>query len=125
MNRLHWLETHSSEVLENEEFLYRFLPEELEVMREDFVKKSVIVEDLEEEKKTEMKAWKDRIGIPKAEKLALLRKITKKSEWRKGQVYVVHDYDENRVYLLTPQGDVIESRPLLSGEQKSLLSASL
>lgn len=124
IERRTYLNNHAEKVHENDSYLYLFSDEELADMREQFVDVSLDVQNIEDEKKTAMDEFRERLKLPKSVSKELLVKLTTKMERRTGNTYILHHYDNNRIYVVTEQGHIISDRPLARGQQLSALAIS-
>lgn len=122
MERRTFLETNAESVHEDMSYVYQFSEDELEEMRKSYIEVSQKLRKLDDEKAEFLAEMREKMKLPKANASELLDNITDGFQKREGNVYVLHDYEEHKIYQVTDDGNIILERSLVAGMQTSVLS---
>jgi len=93
-------------------------PDEVTERRKELSDVSIIINDIEEEKKEVIKEFKERLAEPISKKKELLNSIKHKSEYRKGNLFHIDDQENGFMYIFDENAECIESRPLRPNERQ-------
>ena len=108
--RISFLKDNCDQV-EEKGYMKRFTPEQILAMKEQLAETSIVINDLEIEKKDLISSLKCRIDPLIDERKELLKGIKEKAEYTKEICYKFIDSDERMGGFYNADGDLIESRP--------------
>lgn len=103
-----------------EEQVYtRFLSDdELDRKKDELTKNAILIATIEEEKKAEMQAYKDKLD-PIRDAFKECREALKVGGIQEtGLVYVIPDHDQSMMHVITSAGDLLHSRRMLPEERQ-------
>lgn len=109
------------ESVESTRYLRPLSEEEIETARLTLEQDMLVLQNMEEEFAEIKKEHAERIKTKKAEVVFTLRQLKHKSSEESGNVYTVADHENGRMLYVTSQGNVINSRPLMSSERNGNL----
>jgi len=107
-----------SYVVINDGYTKILKPDEVTERRKELSDVSIIINDIEEEKKEVIKEFKERLAEPISKKKELLNSIKHKSEYRKGNLFHIDDQENGFMYIFDENAECIESRPLRPNERQ-------
>lgn len=116
--RIEFLENNCDKI-EEKGYMKRFSPEELAQMKEGLSEASILINDVEEEKKEAMKEFKARLDPLTDERKRLLTGLKNKAEHVTEPCYKFVDMETREVGYYNQDGDLIESRPAYPDELQS------
>lgn len=96
-----------------------FSPEELEAMRVEFTTDSMILGDVEEEKKDTVAEINTRIKELKTKTKSTLKKVRKTFEIEKDTLFMFDDQDNNVMNIYDSSGNLVNSRKLFPQEKQT------
>lgn len=103
----------------------RFTGDELLQKKDTLSELAIQINDIEEEKKTAMDIFKDRLKPLNEEKKQLLTDLKNKSEFVNESCYKFIDHEEKEVGYYNKLGELVHSRPIQKQEmQKTIMSVS-
>lgn len=100
----------------NKGYMRRFTPEEIQAMKEQLAETSIMINDIEVEKREVSKEFKSRVDPLVNERKNILKGIKEKAEYVQETCYKFVDHDERMVGFYNCDGELIESRPAVADE---------
>jgi len=97
-------------------YMKRFTPEEIAEMKDQLATVSIEINDIEEEKKEAMSAFKDQLKPLTEHKTNLLGHIKKKAEFVTEDCFKFSDHTESMVGFYNSEGILVEARPMRPDE---------
>lgn len=79
---------------------------------------SILIAELDEQKKEQIKAFKEKLEGPLAEKKELLSAIKFKTEFKNGTLFHVDDQENGLMYVFDEQAVCVDVRPLRNSEKQ-------
>ena len=116
-NRIDTLSGLSYMVL-NEGYTKNLSEEQVTLKRKELSDVSIIINDIEIEKKQIASEFKERLAQPLEDKAELLLAIKHKSEYRKGNLFHIDDQENGFMYIFDEDAECVESRPLKPTERQ-------
>ena len=116
-NRIDTLSGLSYMVL-NEGYTKNLSEEQVTLKRKELSDVSIIINDIEIEKKQIASEFKERLAQPLKDKAELLLAIKHKSEYRKGNLFHIDDQENGFMYIFDEDAECVESRPLKPTERQ-------
>lgn len=104
--------------VEEQTYLKPLTESELADRRTEFSQTSIEISVIDDERKEAMNGFKDRIEPLKAKKDAALTAIKHRGEMTKGKVYLMPDYENRVMHIVTPEGLVLDSRMMRPEERQ-------
>jgi hypothetical protein len=111
------------EKVEERGYMKRFTPEELSRMKENLSETDIRINDIEEEKKEVVKAFKEQLDPLNDERKRILKGLKNKAEFVSEDCFKFVDLSEKTVGYYNREGDLIESRPAYPEELQGNLFA--
>jgi hypothetical protein len=115
--RAEFLETYSIET-RSEVYSKLLSQAELEIKRAELAQAAIKKAMLEDQLSEMKKAFKEKIGPVLDEFKDLLLQIKTKSVTTEGLTYKLPDYDQKIIYVVSKEGAIINSRPMLPEERQ-------
>lgn len=121
-NRAQVLED-SCDAVEDVTYSKPFTPEELALKREQLTDASIKIADIEEEKKTVMDGYKERLKPLQTQKEDAIKALRDKSQTVTEKCFKFFDEDTKTVGFYNSEGNLVNSRPAFKQElQKTIFS---
>lgn len=113
----------SCDAVEDVTYSKPFTPEELALKREQLTDASIKIADIEEEKKTVMDGYKERLKPLQTQKEDAIKALRDKSQTVTEKCYKFFDEDTKTVGFYNKEGNLVNSRPAFKQElQKTIFS---
>lgn len=113
----------SCDAVEDVTYSKPFTPEELALKREQLTDASIKIADIEEEKKTVMDGFKERLKPLQTQKEDAIKALRDKSQTVTEKCYKFFDEDTKTVGFYNKEGNLVNSRPAFKQElQKTIFS---
>lgn len=109
------------DAVEEKGYMKQYTPEELARLKETLSDTSIIINDIEEEKKDVVAGFKERLDPLVKERKTILEGLKKKAEYVTEKCYKFIDQETREVGFYNENGDLIESRPAYSDEMQGTL----
>jgi hypothetical protein len=111
------------EVIENTKFTKPLTPEEVAFYKSELSDNSILQSEILEEKKNVIIAFKGKLK-PIQEKISQSLKAVKyKAIDCEGTLYKMADFDDQKIYTIDTDGNLINSRPMLPQERQFRIQA--
>lgn len=102
--------------IEQKGYMKRFSPLELLRMKEELAETAIEINDIEEQKKSEMEVFKIRMKPLVEDRKLILTGLKNKSEHVTERCFKFIDMEQREVGFYTENGELIESRPAYADE---------
>lgn len=113
----------SCDAVEDVTYSKPFTPEELALKREQLTDASIKIADIEEEKKTVMDGYKERLKPLQTQKEDAIKALRDKSQTVTEKCFKFFDEDTKTVGFYNSEGNLVNSRPAFKQElQKTIFS---
>ncbi len=109
------------DTVEEKGYMKQYTPEELTRLKETLSDTSIIINDIEEEKKDVLAGFKERLDPLVKERKTIIEGLKKKAEYVTEKCYKFIDKETREVGFYNENGDLIESRPAYSDEMQGTL----
>lgn len=109
------------DAVEEKGYMKQYTPEELSRLKESLSDTSIIINDIEEEKRDVVAGFKERLDPLTKERKTILEGLKKKAEYVTEKCYKFIDQDTREVGFYNENGDLIESRPAYSDEMQGTI----
>lgn len=109
------------DTVEEKGYMKQYTPEELTRLKETLSDTSIIINDIEEEKKDVVAGFKERLDPLVKERKTIIEGLKKKAEYVTEKCYKFIDKETREVGFYNENGDLIESRPAYSDEMQGTL----
>lgn len=106
------------ESIETLDYLKRYSPETITRMKSDLSDQSIIINDIQREKRETMKAYKDQLKPLIADKETLLQSIKQKAEMVNEPCYKFLNEELRMAAYYSPDGELIMTRPFTQDEMQ-------
>lgn len=107
--------------VEEKGYMKQYTPEELARLKETLSDTSIIINDIEEEKKGVVAGFKERLDPLVKERKTIIEGLKKKAEYVTEMCYKFIDQEAREVGFYNENGDLIESRPAYGDEMQGTL----
>ena len=107
--------------IESLEYMKRFNPEQVTLLKNDLSDISIIINDVEIEKKETAKAFSDQLKPLKIEKKELLLNIKQKAELVNEKCYKFVDQDARMTGYYNSEGELVNARPMNPNEMQATI----
>lgn len=107
--------------VEEKGYMKQYTPEELARLKETLSDTSIIINDIEEEKKDVVAGFKERLDPLVKERKTIIEGLKKKAEYVTEMCYKFIDQEAREVGFYNENGDLIESRPAYGDEMQGTL----
>lgn len=109
------------DTVEEKGYMKQYTPEELTRLKETLSDTSIIINDIEEEKKDVVAGFKERLDPLVKERKTIIEGLKKKAEYVTEKCYKFIDKETREVGFYNENGDLIESRPAYIDEMQGTL----
>ena len=113
--RIDFLKT-NCDAVEKKGYMKRYTPDQLQQMKEELSEIAIEINDIEEEKKEVMEAFKSKLQPLNEDKKNLLSGLKNKAKYISEECFKFIDIEEREVGFYNEDGDLIESRPAYADE---------
>lgn len=115
----------SCDKIEERSYLSKYDQEEINLLRAELADVSILLGNLEEEFAAKKEEYKGKVK-PVQERIAkILNNLKNGGEYIKGEVYKFIFEDEGRVAWYTPDGYLLEARPITSEERQKTIQMEI
>ncbi|MBV5282198.1 MAG: hypothetical protein JZU53_07155 [Paludibacter sp.] len=107
--------------IESLEYMKRFDPEKVTLLKNDLSDLSIIINDVEIDKKETAKAFSDQLKPLKKQKTELLKNIKEKAELVNERCYKFVDHDARMTGFYNSEGELVNARPMTPDEAQATI----
>ena len=119
-DRIQFLKDNCDKV-EKKSYMRQFTREEILQKKDELSETSIIISDIEDEKKEALKEIKERLDPWVEQKKTLITNIKQKAEEVKEECFKFIDQEEKMVGFYNGAGDLIEQRPAFADELQATI----
>lgn len=98
-----------------------YTPDELQEHKENLAEVSIQIDEIEAEKKEQMKQFKEKLDPLQNAKKTLLENIRAKAEYVKEECYKFTDQEERMTGFYNKDGELVELRPATANELQTTI----
>lgn len=112
-------------VVEKMGYLHRYTPQETNEKRKELADVSITLRDLEDELSSIRESYKARMKPIQEEINAIIAKLKQGGDYVSGDCYKFIDESEGMVGIYSPEGYLVENRPILPEERQMSIFRNL
>lgn len=112
-------------VVEKMGYLHRYTPQETNEKRKELADVSITLRDLEDELSSIRESYKARMKPIQEEINAIITKLKQGGDYVSGDCYKFIDESEGMVGIYSPEGYLVENRPILPDERQMSIFRNL
>lgn len=112
-------------VVEKMGYLHRYTPQETNEKRKELADVSITLRDLEDELSSIRESYKARMKPIQEEINAIISKLKQGGDYVSGDCYKFIDESEGMVGIYSPEGYLVENRPILPEERQMSIFRNL